>query len=68
MSVLFISTISLAANKATEIDSFIQGFHELKQFNGNVLVAKHGEVILKKAMVTQTLNGILKTHHRPSFE
>lgn len=49
MSVLFISTISLAANKATEIDSFIQGFHELKQFNGNVLVAKHGEVIFEKS-------------------
>ncbi|MGS0535411.1 serine hydrolase [Pseudoalteromonas sp. SaAl2] len=49
MSLLFISTISLAANKATEIDSFIQGFHELKQFNGNVLVAKQGEVIFEKS-------------------
>ncbi len=37
-----------AGDKAAEIDAYIQGYCDLNQFNGSVLVAEKGEVILKK--------------------
>lgn len=38
----------LAFEKSAEINEFIQGFHDLKQFNGNVLVSQNGKVIFEK--------------------
>lgn len=49
-SVLLISTIQscIAQDKASRIDELMQLYHELGQFNGTVLVAEKGEVILSK--------------------
>lgn len=38
----------LAQSKAEQIDALLTKYHELRQFNGSVLVAEHGEVIYKK--------------------
>lgn len=49
-SILLISTFQscIAQDKASRIDELMQLYHELGQFNGTVLVAEKGKVILKK--------------------
>ncbi len=39
---------SSASSKLGEINDFLQGFHDIKQFNGNVLVSQNGKVIFEK--------------------
>jgi len=46
---LAISSLAHSQNMQTEMADFIQGFHEYKQFNGNVLVAKDGKVLFEKS-------------------
>lgn len=41
-------TTLLAQSKAEKIDALLNRYHELRQFNGSVLVAENGEVIYKK--------------------
>ena len=50
--VIWLSIIALpilANEKSVEIDKFIQGWHDIREFNGNVLVSKNGKVILEKS-------------------
>lgn len=51
---LAVGTIStpslLAQDHAARIDATLQRFHETRNFNGSVLVAEAGEVILKKGL------------------
>ncbi|BDF94040.1 serine hydrolase domain-containing protein [Pseudoalteromonas sp. KAN5] len=44
-----LSPIARAVDYTKEMDTFIEQFHDFKQFNGNVLVAKRGEVIFEKS-------------------
>lgn len=39
---------SLAVERFNKINSFLQGFHDIKQFNGNVLVSQNGKIIFEK--------------------
>ena len=45
---LFLPATALAADKAAKIDELLHMYHEYGMFNGTVLIAEKGEVILKK--------------------
>jgi CubicO group peptidase (beta-lactamase class C family) len=45
---LFLPAFAFAADKAAKIDELLHMYHEYGMFNGTVLVAEKGEVILKK--------------------
>jgi CubicO group peptidase (beta-lactamase class C family) len=45
---LLLPTTALAAHKVAKIDELLHMYHEYGMFNGTVLVAERGEVILKK--------------------
>jgi CubicO group peptidase (beta-lactamase class C family) len=38
----------IAQDKVSQIDALVQQYHDLRQFNGSVLVAESGKVIYKK--------------------
>ena len=48
LSFLAVNNYVFAQEKAAEIDKMMQLYHEYRQFNGTVLVAEGGKVILKK--------------------
>lgn len=48
--VLLTTAQAVKANSvAKEMDNFVNSFHQLKQFNGNVLVAKQGDILFEKS-------------------
>lgn len=51
LTIVLLSTTQVvkANSVAKEMDNFVSSFHQLKQFNGNVLVAKQGNVIFEKS-------------------
>ncbi|MEM5551502.1 serine hydrolase [Pseudoalteromonas neustonica] len=49
VSLALFSGATNANNQQQKMDSFIQKYHDLKQFNGNILVAKQGKVIFEKS-------------------
>ncbi|MGS0497065.1 serine hydrolase [Pseudoalteromonas mariniglutinosa] len=48
-ALILLCPIVRAVDYTKEMDTFIEQFHDFKQFNGNVLVAKRGEVIFEKS-------------------
>lgn len=48
LNTLFLNP-SLASERGDKINNFIQGFYNIKQFNGNVLVSQNGKVIFEKS-------------------
>ena len=47
---LAISSLAHSQNMQAEMADFISGFHNFKQFNGNVLVAKDGKVLFEQSV------------------
>lgn len=45
---LFSSNISFAQDKTRQIDELLNTYHQYGQFNGSVLVAENGKILLKK--------------------
>ena len=45
---LSLPAVALAQGVADQIDALVSRYHELRQFNGSVLVAQNGEVIYEK--------------------
>ena len=45
-----ISSLAHSQNMQAEMADFINGFHNFKQFNGNVLVAKDGKVLFEQSV------------------
>jgi len=39
----------LANEKSEKIDQLIQSYHDIKEFNGNILVAQNGNILLQKS-------------------
>jgi len=58
---------SFAKEKFNEINNFIQGFHDIKQFNGNVLVAQNGKVIFEKSFGYANFEWDLKNTAQSKF-
>ncbi|MFD1820415.1 CubicO group peptidase, beta-lactamase class C family [Pseudarcicella hirudinis] len=46
--ICFIPFTNLAQNKALQIDQLLQSYKDIQAFNGSVLVAKRGKIILQK--------------------
>ena len=44
-----ISSLAHSQNMQAQMADFINGFHNFKQFNGNVLVAKDGKVLFEQS-------------------
>ncbi|WP_421418453.1 serine hydrolase [Pseudoalteromonas lipolytica] len=49
ISIIIFTSLARSQDMQTEMAHFIQGFHDYKQFNGNVLVAKDGKVLFEKS-------------------
>ena len=49
ISVLLFANLAFSKEKAQQMADFIQEFHNYKQFNGNVLVAKEGKILFEKS-------------------
>lgn len=51
LTIVLLSTTQVvkANSVAKKMDNFVSSFHQLKQFNGNVLVAKQGDILFEKS-------------------
>ena len=49
ITLLLISNTINASEQTKKMDAFVEAFHNFKQFNGNVLVAKQGNIIFEKS-------------------
>ena len=49
VSALLFANLAFSKEKAQQMADFIQEFHNYKQFNGNVLVAKEGKILFEKS-------------------
>ncbi|WP_105180372.1 serine hydrolase domain-containing protein [Pseudoalteromonas sp. T1lg21] len=64
---LAISSLAHSQNMQAEMADFINGFHNFKQFNGNVLVAKDGKVLFEQSVGYANFEWDIKHSNKSKF-
>ena len=62
-----ISSLAHSQNMQAEMADFISGFHNFKQFNGNVLVAKDGKVLFEQSFGYANFEWEIKHSNKSKF-
>ena len=62
-----ISSLAHSQNMQAEMADFISGFHNFKQFNGNVLVAKDGKVLFEQSVGYANFEWDIKHSNKSKF-
>ena len=62
-----ISSLAHSQNMQAQMADFINGFHNFKQFNGNVLVAKDGKVLFEQSVGYANFEWGIKHSNKSKF-